>query len=106
MIKRKPVVAALGATLAVAALAFAPVAKADRVGFNLSFGGPGYGVTVGNGPYYRGYAPYRYAYRPYWRPAPVYFAPPVVYSEPVYYAPAPVYYPAVPYYRARVYHRY
>ena len=109
MLHRKPVVAAVGAALAVAALAFAPAAKADRVGFNVSIGGPGYGLTVGNAPYYGGYR-YGHGYRGhrYYRPAPVYIAPPVVYRPaPVYVAPAPVYYPApVPYYSGRVYYRY
>ena len=108
MLSRKALVAAVGATLAFAGLAFAPVAKADRVAFNLSFAGPGYGVSVGNAPYYRGYAPRYHGHRHYghWRPAPVYVAPPVVYRAPVpYYAPVPVYTPPY-YYPGRVYYGY
>lgn len=73
---------ALATALVAGAAAFAPAAHADRVGFNLSFGGPGYGVAVGNAPWY--------GYR-YYAPAPVYVAPPVVYAPPrvVYYAPPP-----------------
>ena len=86
---------AFGTALVAAAAAFAPTAHADRVGFNVSIGGPGYAVSVGNGPYW-GYRPY---YRPhyprhYWR-AP-YVAPRVVYVPPrvVYRAPY-VRYPAI-----------
>jgi hypothetical protein len=108
MLHRKPVVVAVGAALAAAAFAFAPAAKAgSHVGFNVSIGGPGYAVSVGNAPYYGGY---RHGYRGhrYYRPAPVYVAPPVVYRPaPVYYAPAPVYYPApAPVYGGPVYYRY
>jgi hypothetical protein len=105
MVSRKSLVAAVGATLAAAGLAFAPAAHANRVGFNLSIGGPGYAVSVGNAPYY---APYSYSYGPrhyyhrhYWRPAyapaPVYVAPPVVYRAPVVVEPAPYYYPGYRY---------
>ena len=76
---------ALGTALVAATAAFAPVAHADRVGFNVSIGGPGYGVAFGNGPYWRG----SHYYRPYWSAA--YIAPPVLYSPPVYYAPPVVY---------------
>ena len=104
---RKPVVVAVGAALAAAAFAFAPAAKAGQVAFNVSIGGPGYAVSVGNAPYYGGY---RHGYRGhrYYRPAPVYVAPPVIYRPaPVYYAPAPVYYPApAPVYGGPVYYRY
>jgi hypothetical protein len=103
MLRRKAVIAALGATLAAGGMAVAPAAHAGHVGFNLSFSGPGYGVTVGNAPVYYG-RPYYYQhhhryYRPY-VPAPVYVAPPVVYRAPVIVAPAPVYYPS-----GRVYYR-
>jgi hypothetical protein len=95
MVSRKSLVAAVGATLAAAGLAFAPAAHANRVGFNLSIGGPGYAVSVGNAPYY--YGPRHYYPRHYWRPAyvaaPVYVAPPVVYRAPVVVGPAPYYYP-------------
>src|SRR5207244_177158 len=96
MVSYKSLVAAVGATLAAAGLAFAPAAAAhDRVGFNFSIGGPGYAVSVGNPPYYY-YGPHYY-HRHYWRPAyvpaPVYVAPPVVYRAPVVVAPAPYYYP-------------
>ena len=78
---------ALGTALVAAAAAFAPAAHADRIGFNLSIGGPGYGVAFGNGPYWHG----SHHYRPYWSAA--YVAPPVVYTPPYYYS-APVVYPA------------
>ena len=74
----------------------------------MSIAGPGYGVNVGNAPYYRGGYGYRpYAHR-YYRAAPVYVAPPVIYRPaPVYVAPAPVYYPApAQYYGGPVYYRY
>ncbi len=110
MLRRKPVIAALGAILA-AALAFTPAAKADRLGFSLSIGGPGYGFAVGNAPYYRGYGPYRsYGYRPYPAYYGGYVAPPVVYRAPVYYAPAYAYPAPYPYpysyYGGRGYYRY
>ena len=84
---------ALGTALVAAAAMFAPAAHADRVGFNVSIGGPGYGISVGNAPYY-GYGHRHYA--PRWVAsyvaAPVVYAPPVVYTEPaVVYAPRPVY---------------
>ena len=103
MLRRKAVIAALGATLAAGAMAVAPAAHADRVGFNLSFAGPGYGVSVGNVPAYRGYPYHRHHH--YWGPryvpAPVYVAPPVVYRAPVVVEPAPIYYPS-----GRIYYRY
>ena len=81
---------ALGTALLAAAATFAPAAHAEHIGFNLSIGGPGYAVSVGNAPYWGGahyYRPYRY-YRPHWRPA--YVAPPVVYApRVVYVAPPP-----------------
>jgi hypothetical protein len=76
MLRRKTQIA-IGAALLAAAAAFAPAAHAERVGFNVSIGGPGYGVSFGNGPYWRG----SHYYRPYWSAA--YLAPPVVYSAPV-----------------------
>ena len=96
---------ALGTALVAAAAAFAPAAHADRVGFNVSIGGPGYGVSFGNAPYWGGhhhrhhYRPYRH-YRPHWRaayyydyyapPVVYYRAPRVVYRAPYYVAPRPV----------------
>jgi hypothetical protein len=105
MLRRKALIAAMGATLAAGSMAFAPAAHADRVGFNFSIGGPGYAVSVGNAPYYaHGYRHHHYRH---WAPAPVYVAPPVVYRAPVVVAPAPVYYPAPTYYApGRVYYRY
>lgn len=92
MLRRKALIAAVGASLALGAAAFAPAAHAGgHVGFNLSFAGPGYGVTVGNAPYYYGpryVAPYvapTYYAPAYVAPAYTYYdyAPPVVYSAPV-----------------------
>jgi hypothetical protein len=107
MLSRKSLVVAVGATLTAAGLAFAPAAHAERIGFNLSIGGPGYAVSVGNAPYYGGpryYGPRHYYprhyYAPAYVPAPAYVAPPVVYRAPVVVAPAPYYrYPARVYYR-------
>lgn len=78
----------IGALGLAAAAFYAPAASADRVGFSLSLGGPGYSVNLGN-----------YGYYDYWRPAPVvvapyapYYAPrPVVVPPPVVYRPYPVY---------------
>ena len=107
MLRRTALITAIGASLALGAATFAPAAHASRVGFNLSFAGPGYGVTVGNAPYY--YGP-RYVAPAYYAPAyvaPAYtyydYAPPVVYSAPVVVA-APYRYG---YYRpyGRVYYR-
>lgn len=112
MLSRTSLVAAAGAALTAAGLAFAPAAHAERIGFNLSIGGPGYDVSVGNAPYYyygpRYYGPRYYGPRHYYRrhyyapayvPAPVYVAPPVVYRAPVVVAPAPYYqYPSRVYY--------
>ena len=81
---------ALASALVAGAAAFAPAAHADRIGFNVSVGGPGYGVTFGNVPVWR---PRYYA------PAPVYVAPPP--PRVVYYAP-----PARIVYRAPYRHRY
>lgn len=67
---------ALGTALVAATAAFAPAAHADRIGFDVSIGGPGYAVTFGNAPYW-GHRHY------YYRPAPVYVAPPVVYAPRV-----------------------
>lgn len=87
--------AALGALGLAAAAFYAPVASADRVGFSLSFGGPGYSVGIGN---------YGYGvdYYDYWRPAPVvvpsvpyyrsyYYPQPAYVAPPVVYRPYPVY---------------
>jgi len=87
---------AVAAALVAAATAFAPAAHANRVGFNVTIGGPGYAVTFGDRPYFH-YRPY------YYRPAPVYVAPPIVYAPPprvVYRAPRVVY--RAPYVRHRV----
>ena len=43
---------AVGTALAAAAAVFAPAAHADRVGFNVSIGGPGYGIAFGSAPYW------------------------------------------------------
>lgn len=85
----------LGTVLVAAVTAFAPAAHASRVGFNVSIGGPGYGIAFGDAPYW-GYRPY---YRPAYYPRPVIYAPPrVVYVAPrarvVYRAPY-VRYPVV-----------
>jgi hypothetical protein len=102
---RKIVTASLGTLALAGGLAFAPAASANsHVGFSVSIGAPGFGVAVGNAPYYGAYRPYygRPYYRHhYWRPAyaPVYVAPPVVYTQPAY--PAPYY--SAPYYSAPSY---
>jgi hypothetical protein len=85
---------ALASALVAGAVAFAPAAHANRVGFNVSIGGPGYAVAFGNAPWW--------GYR-YYAPAPVYVAPPVVYAPPrvVYYRP-----PARVVYRVPYRHRY
>ena len=86
---------ALGTALLAGLATFAPAAHADRVGFNISIGGPGYAISAGNAPYW-GYAPYYghpYRYR-HWRRA--YVAPPVV------YAPAPRVVYRAPYVAPRV----
>ena len=62
----KTFASAVGALALAAAAAYAPAASADRVGFNVTFGGPGYAVNVGNGGY---------GYYDHWRPAPVVVAP-------------------------------
>lgn len=87
MIRRTTQIA-IGTALVAAAAAFAPAAHAERVGFNVSIGGPGYAVSFGNAPYFGAYRPYHYG--PRWRAA--YVAPRVVYAQPVVY-PAPVVYP-------------
>lgn len=99
----KTVRIAIGAALVAAATAFAPAAHADRIGFNVSIGGPGYGVSFGDMPY-RGYRPY---YRHYWGPAyvpaPVVYVPRVVYVQPrarVVYRASYVRYPVVVRHRA------
>ncbi len=90
---RTTIASAVGALALSAAAAYAPAASADRVGFNLTFGGPGYAVNVGNA----GYGHYDY-----WRPAPVVVAPYApYYHRPYrsYYAPAPVVVRPYPVYR-------
>ena len=85
---------AIGASLLVAATAFAPAAHAGNVAWSVSVGGPGFAVAAGQpgygGAYYgnRYYgAPYRPYYRSWYRPVAVLPPPPVVLP---YYAPAPV----------------
>ena len=99
---------ALATALVAGAAAFAPAAHADRVGFNVSIGGPGYALSVGNGPYWGGYRPYHH--RHYWRaPYVAYVAPPVVYAPVVYPAPRVVYrapYVRYPVVRGPVYYGY
>jgi hypothetical protein len=87
MIRRTTQIA-IGTALVAAAAAFAPAAHAERVGFNVSIGGPGYAVSFGNAPYFRAYRPYYHG--PRWRAA--YVAPRTVYAPPVVYT-APVVYP-------------
>ena len=91
MLRRKTHIA-LGTALLGAAALFAPAANADRVGFNFSIAGPGYGVSFGNAPHWRGYRHYR-AYPRYIAPRVVY-TPPIVYQAPVVYAPPRVVYRA------------
>lgn len=134
MNRRKIIANSVGGALIAAAAAFAPAVHADKkhLDFSVSIGGPGYGLTVGNAPYYGGYggnygghyggyqsgyyAPYRDYYRPHYRPyyrpvivaPPVYYAPPpVVYvPRPVYYAPRPSYYGSTyGYYDSQDYYR-
>jgi hypothetical protein len=95
---RSIIATSIGAVALAAAAVYAPSASADRVGFNVSVGGPGYGFSVGN---------YGYGYYDSWRPAPVYVAP----YTPYYYQPYRSYYydPVVihprPAYRYRHYDR-
>jgi hypothetical protein len=98
---RTTIASIVGALALAAAAAYAPAASADRVGFNVTFGGPGYAVNVGNAGfgYYDAwrpapvvvapYAPYYRPYRSYYRP---YYAP-VVVPAPVVVRPYPVYRP-------------
>ena len=98
---RTSIASAVGALALATAAAYAPPASADRVGFNVTFGGPGYAVNVGNAGfgYYDSwrpapvvvapYAPYNRPYRSYYRP---YYAP-VVVPAPVVVRPYPVYRP-------------
>jgi len=109
MLRHKALIAAVGATLAVAALAVAPAADAHgNVGLSFSIAGPGYAVGVGNAPYYAPtyvaptyVAPPAYPY--YAPPAYSYYAPPV-YSAPVVVAAAPYRYYHRPYYGRVYYH--
>ena len=102
---RTTIASTVGALALAAAAAYAPAASADRVGFNLTFGGPGYAVNVGN---------VGYGYYDYWRPAPVVVAPYAPYYRPYrsyyqpYYAPVVVPAPVVvrPYPVYRPYHGY
>ena len=113
--------ATLAATAAVAiALTYPSAASADNKHFNVTVGGPGYAVSVGNAGFgigYYGGAPVygTFAPVPVILPAPVYapvyVAPRVVYRPHrpyrAYYAPAPVAYrpysPATPYRQAAPY---
>ena len=85
---RHTIASAVGVIALAAAAAYAPTASADRVGFNLTFGGPGYAVNVGN---------FDYGYYDSWRPAPVVVAPYAPYYRPYrsYYAPVVVPAPVV-----------
>ena len=108
MTLRNTFASAIGALALAAAAAYAPAASADRVGFNVTFGGPGYAVNVGNAGF---------GYYDYWRPAPVVVAPYVPYAPYTYYdrpyyrpayVPVPVYRPYPvhrPYYAGRHDHR-
>lgn len=103
---RRATCLALGTALVAAAATFAPAAHASRIGFDVSIGGPGYGVSFGNAPFFH----HRHFYRT-WVPA--YVPPPVVYSPPVVYAPPVRFVYRAPYFRHRVfargpvyYHRY
>jgi hypothetical protein len=105
---RSTIASAAGALALAAAAAYAPAASADRLGFNVTFGGPGYAVNVGN-------VGYGFGYDTYYRPAPVVVAPYVPYApygyygrpyRPAYVVPAPVVrpYPVYrPYYVDRPY---
>jgi|SoiMethySBSTD1v2_1073268.scaffolds.fasta_scaffold221351_3 hypothetical protein len=99
MLRRTLTTAALAAAAVVGTLA-APAAQAGNVGWSVSIGAPGIGVTVGQ-PYGYGYAPAYYGpravyapYRPYYGYRPYY--PPVPYVAPVV-VPAPYYAPRVAY---------
>lgn len=83
---RTTLAAALGAVGVAAAAAYAPLAHADRVGFNVTIGGPGYAFNIGNSGY------------GYYAPPPVVVAPYVpyyrsYYAPPVVVRPYPVYRP-------------
>ena len=104
MLRRTALIAAVGATLAVAGLAAAPAAEAHggNVGFSFSIAGPGYAVGVGNAPYYAPtYVAPTYVAPYYGSPAYSYYAPPV-YAAPVVVA-APYRYYYRPY--GRTYYR-
>ncbi|HSQ82327.1 MAG TPA: hypothetical protein VLU54_14540 [Casimicrobiaceae bacterium] len=90
----------IAATLAASAISFAPAAHADRLGFSVAIGGPGYAVAFGNAPYWGRPAWPAYGYRsqhfrPQWRP--VHAPPPAGYVVAGYvvssYAPPGVYAP-------------
>ena len=66
MIVRSRIAVILGAIGLAASTAYAPAASADRIGFNVTVGGPGYGFTVGNYG-----APYGAPHVAYFAPAPV-----------------------------------
>lgn len=85
---RSRIAAVVGTLGLAAAVAYAPAASADRVGFNVTIGGPGYGFTVGNYGGYYGPGYYGGYYAP---PAPVVVAPAV----PYYYRPYRPYYAPV-----------
>jgi len=114
----------IAAAMAASALFFAPAAHADRVGFSVALGGPGYAVAFGDAPYWGTPAWPAYGHRPrhlrpQWRPVhappagyvvsgyapPVVYAPPAAgyvvatYAAPVVYAARAVHAPAVVYRR-------
>ncbi len=83
--------AATACLLGLAALAAAPLARADNVYWSAGIAAaPGVVVNAGNVPPAVVYATPAPAY---YYPQPVYTPPRVVYTAPVYYGPAPVYMP-------------
>ena len=89
MLRRTALIAAVGGTLAIAALAAAPAAEAHggNVGFSFSIAGPGYAVGVGNPYYAPAYVAPTYVAP---APAPYYYGAPAYYAAPVYTAPVVV----------------
>jgi hypothetical protein len=119
--------ATLAAATVAIALAFPTAASADRNFFNVTVGGPGYAVSVGNAgwgvggwggvPAYPAFlaapvvVPTRVivpapVFAPVFAPAPAFVAPPVVYRthrpKRVFYAPVPVAYRPYPGHRPYV----
>ena len=93
---RTRIASTVGAIALAGAVAYAPAASADRVGFNVTFGGPGYAFNIGNTDY---------GYYDYWRPAPVVVAPYAPYYRPHYYAPVVRPYPVYRHYDRHSVHR-